>query len=356
MKHRSISAIFLASALWPLSLSAQTDAVVPSSEKFIPDSLAQSDRVKVNGWDKFLKLGLTGNVSSNQNVAGKTDGQASTYGGKIEGALDLKELKQEWLNSFNLLLSYTKTPQIPRMVKGDDTLTIESLYKYYLLNSSGVFARANFDSAVARGYDEREGVTTYAIHKLNGDVETVTADRLRLTQGLRPARIGESIGAFTNIFDRSYLTMDLKAGVGLRQLIDAHQRIVNDNAATPEIDVNELRNVNKAGYEVGTDVGGDSEDKKFSYKVSFNALFPFYESQDDMGAGHSNFDKRVLDLTGKLSAHLTDWISLDYNYKMVRDPSVSTKAQIAQTYLLNLNHVFAERKAAPTPPPAPAAS
>jgi hypothetical protein len=314
------------------------------SASFIPSSLAQSDRIKVDGWDRYLRLGLSGNITDNNKVVGKTQGQSTTIGTQIEGAIDFKEREQEWLNSLNLLLSYSRSPQLSRYTKADDTLEFESLYKYYLADFSGVFTRLNLDTSMAPGYDDRIEDTNYIIQKQGGGIQTLTSDHLSLTQGLRPLKIRESLGVFTNLFDQTIFRMDIKGGLGMRQVIADKQRILADNKATPEVEVNQLRNSSKAGYEIGSEIGGSTEDKRFTYKLSANALFPFFESPDDGETGDNTYDKRVLDVNGKLSFHLAEWASFDYTYKLVRDPSIAADAQVSQSYLFSINQVLAARK------------
>lgn len=329
-----------------LAISLLTSGLTYAAEPttFIPTSLAQSDRIKVDGWDRFLRLGVTGNVTDNNKVVGKTQGQSTTIGTKIEGAIDFREREQEWLNSLNLLLSYSRSPQLSRYTKADDTLEFESLYKYYLADFSGVFTRLNVDTSMAPGYDDRIEETNYIINKAGGDVQTLTTDHLSLTQGLRPFKIRESVGVFTNLFDQAIFHMDIKGGLGLRQVVADKQRIIADNKDTAEVEVNQLRNSSKAGYEIGSEIAGATEDKRFSYKLSANALFPFYEAPDEAKTGDNTYDKRVLDVNGKLSFHLAEWASFDYTYKMVRDPSISADAQVSQSYLFSINQVLAARK------------
>lgn len=335
---------YLPLALITVSAAPHALAQATAASINLPASLAQSDRVKVNGWDQYLNLGITGNLTDNKNVVGKTEGQATTFGTKIEGAIDLKEEDREWLNSLNMLLSYNRTPQLGRYTKSDDTLEAESMYKAYFSANSGSFARLNLDTALVAGYDEREADVNYIIRKPNGETQFLATDRLKLTQGLRPFRIRESIGLFTNIFDQSLFKMDIKGGVGMRQVIAENQRVLADDSTTVDIEVDQLRNTQKAGYEIGTELGGATEDKRITYKIGFNALFPFYENPEEAKTGRTAYDKRVLDLNGKLSFKLADWASLDYMYKMVRDPSILPEAQITQSFLFNVNQVLAARR------------
>lgn len=316
---------------------------VKTRSEFTPAVTTQTDRVKILGWDSYLKLGLTGNVSDNSRVVGKENGQSTTLGLKIDAALDFKEVDHEWLNTMTLFASATRTPLLPRYVKVDDTLDAESLFKYYFAESYGAFARLNLDAPMFAGYDNRTSPAEYSILKVDGSRGSVLADRLKLTDGLRPFKLRESIGAFANLVKRDIVSWDAKAGIGFRQVYANHQYVLNDDAGTLPIEVEEIRNSTKAGYEFGSDIGGKSNDQKLKYRFSFNILFPFYERPEDDATGDDHFEKRVIDIAGQLSYSLAEWASLDYVLKVVRDPSILPRAQLSQAYLFSLNRVLAAR-------------
>lgn len=319
------------------------DEVKVNSE-FIPAVTKQTDRVKILGWDAFLKAGATGNIGDNSHVVGKDDGQTTTLGLKIDSALDYKEVDREWLNTLNLFASTARTPLIPRYVKVDDALDFESLFKYYFSDSFGAFSRLNFDTPMFDGYDNRTDVSQYTITRIDGSTTSVTDDRLKLTDGLRPFKLRESIGLFANLSSQEIFQWDVKGGLGLRQVYADKQYVLDDNSATVPIEVKEIRNSSKAGYELGTDVSGDTKDKRFTYRFSFNVLFPFYERPEDGSTGDDQFEKRVIDIAGQLSYHIVEWVSFDYVLKVLRDPSILQRSQVSQSYLFSLNKVFAERE------------
>ena len=76
---------------------------------------------------------------------------------KLEGALDFREGDNEWRNSANLMVAYSRTPQLPEYVKTEDTLSLESLYMFHLSGYDwfGPFVKANLETAIIDGYDTR---------------------------------------------------------------------------------------------------------------------------------------------------------------------------------------------------------
>jgi len=301
--------------------------------------------VQFTGWDSYLGLGLTGTLNENQNVVGKDDGQSTTLGLKTEAAIDFKQGQHEWLNSLNLMVAYSRTPQIPNYLKSEDTLELESLYKFYLetLPWLGFFARLSVDTATFPGYDTHVEEKTFRKLYRNGDEEIVTGERLKLTDSFRPMRFRESLGGISQLIDQKYFRWDIKAGIGFRQIIARGQFVVDNVKATPEIEVRELDNYRKAGYELGTEISGSATDKRLTYKLRGDILLPFHESPNGEN-DRSQFDKRIIDINGRLSFHMLDWASLDYLLKVVRDPDINDRAQVSQTYLFSINKTIASRR------------
>jgi hypothetical protein len=172
------------------------------TKEILSDAVAKAD-IKKEGWDSFLGLGLNGSVMQNKNVLGKDEGQATTLGLKIDGELNYKDEKARFLNTFGLMTSYTRTPLLSEYLKSEDKVKLDSLYKHLFTADGllGAFARAQIETSLFAGYDTRLDAVTYQIAKLNGDVETETTDKLRLTDPMKPLKLSESLGVFANIWD-----------------------------------------------------------------------------------------------------------------------------------------------------------
>ncbi|MFW7379555.1 MAG: hypothetical protein ACOH5I_12150 [Oligoflexus sp.] len=315
------------------------------TEEVVPLEAIASRNAQFTGWDRYLGLGLTGTLNENKNVVGKDDGQSTTLGLKIEGAVDFKEGQQQWLNSLNVFVAYSRTPQLPNYLKSEDTLQLESLYKYYLESTPwlGFFARVSLDTALFPGYDNRFEITTYRKLYSDGTEELLDGERIRLTDKFRPMRFRESLGSIAQLIDNQLFQWDVKLGLGMRQILADGQFVIDNDSSTAEIELRELANYEKAGYEFGTEISGQTEDKRVTYKFRGDVLFPFYESPS-VDDDRSNFDKRIIDINGSVSFHLLEWASLDYLLKVVRDPDIIDQAQLSQTYLFSVNKMLTPRR------------
>jgi hypothetical protein len=318
-------------------------AAQETTKEILSEQVAKAD-LKVEGWDTYLALGLNGTLVQNQNVLGKDEGQTTTIGLKLDGELNHKGEQSVFMNSLSLMNAQSRTPLIGEYVKSDDKLKLESLYKHLFSRESslGTFARAQLDTAVFPGYDTRAETNTYVISRLDATTETEQSDRLRLTDPFRPLKLSESVGAFANLYSSEIFSADVKAGLGFRQVYVKGQLALADDSNTPEIEVTELDDYRKAGYEIGTDLGGKTTDKRIAYKLSANVLFPFAESPD-ASQDDSMFDKRIIDVNGKVSVHLAEWVSLDYVLMALRDPNLTKETQLTQSVLLSSNIVLAGR-------------
>ena len=316
---------------------------IDAEEKVIPDSSLEKS-LEQHGWVRYLGIGLYGTINENDNVVGKDDGQSTTGGLKLQSSLDFKEQQHQWLNSFNLILAFSRTPQIPRYIKSEDSIELESIYKYYLLSPQwlGAFAQFKADTVAFDGYDTQASEVTYRRVELDGSVDIFTADRVQLTDRFRPLKLKESVGLLASPIKSRPLTFDLRVGLGLRQVIADDQFVIDDDDATDEREVVEIESYEKAGYEFGAVFTGATEDKKITYSLSSNVLFPVYESGDDND--RSAFDKRIIDIDGKVSFYLLEWASVDYLVKVVRDPDLVSKAQVSQSLLFSINKVLVSDK------------
>lgn len=309
------------------------------SQTYIPTDL-EKDAVKAEGWNKFLGVSLFGSMNDNANVVGKDDGTSTTLGLQVGGALGFRELADEWRNTLNLMVTYSRSPQLPEYIKTEDSLSYDSIYLFHLeqIPWAGPYARFSLDTSVLAGYDSRSEDNEYVI--INRDKPTSEiADRLFLTDPFRPIRLKESVGGFAQPLNYRLASLEFRTGVGFRQFIAEEQKALADDEDTPEIEVRELENYSKAGIEFGSEIYGYTKEKTFSYRLAGDILFPFYDSTE----GDNNrtvFDRRIVDVRGKASFHVFKYTSLDYLVKAIRDRDVTDKTQLSQTLLLSFNKVL----------------
>ena len=312
----------------------------------LPKDVESQEVVAAKGWDKYLSLGLYGTLSENENVVGKDDGQSTTLGVKVAGGIDYGDKNSHWINTINILISYSRSPIIPQYIKSEDNIELDSSIKRYWESISwlGLFAQGGVTTAGFAGYDTQPAVVTYDRIDLDGEIERIEGKkRIQLTDGFMPLKFRESFGVLASPYNKESFSWDIKAGLGLRQVLADGQYVVQDNADTDEREIVEIESFEKAGYEIGTELSGSMQEKKVTYSFKANVLFPFYESldQDDKTA----FDKRVIDISGKASFHLLEWASLDYLLTVTRDPGITSKAQVSQSMLFSVNKTLAKRQA-----------
>ncbi len=302
--------------------------------------------VKFTGWDSFLGLALNGTMAKNSDVVGKEDGQTTTVGLKLDGELNYKEGLSLWKNSLTALTSFSRTPLLGEYVKSEDQLKVESLYKRQFVEESkfGSFARIQAESSFFPSYATQIEPVDFLLKKRDGSEVSRNSDRLLLTDAFKPIKLGESIGVFSNLLSSDLATLDVKAGLGLREVFARGQYVLDDDKSTLPIEVKELNDYRKAGYEFGSDLSGKTPDKRVGYKLTANVLFPFYESVEIRDSSRSSFDKRIIDINGKVSFYLVEWASLDYVASALRDPNLVAKTQISQSFLFSTQYILADRR------------
>lgn len=317
-----------------------------ADDAFIPATQMAKSESTVSGWDQYLGGSIYGNLNESKDVVGKADGSSTTLGLRLDGDLDYRRNGNEWRNNLGLNTSYARTPILDEYVKSEDILKLTSIYLFHIpeVEWAGPFVRASADTAMFAGYDNQAEAQTYEIARQDGSIAQEDTDRLKLTDSFRPLKLKQSFGAFVQPLSESWLAFEVRSGMGFRQLIADGQLVITDDAATDVVEVNELGNYNKYGYEVGLELRGKTTNKLVSYQLSTDMLIPTYESDKATGDDRSPFEKRVVDIDAKVSFHLVEWASIDYLLKSTRDPSISDKTQQSQTIMFSMNHTITPRR------------
>jgi hypothetical protein len=208
----------------------------------------------------------------------------------------------------------------------------------------GPFARFRLDTSVAPGYHVSGQQETYRILAPDGSLdETRVGDpdgsRLKLSDAFMPLTLRESVGVFVKPYADEPFNLELKSGLGAQETFADDQRAMADDSATPEIEIQQLRNVFQAGPVFGVDIWGALLAKCLSYYAKFEAMIPVVNNQ------LSSDNRDTLDLTNYLvdagiSLELVTWATLKYQFKLVREPQVLDATQIQHNLLLNFNYTF----------------
>jgi hypothetical protein len=303
------------------------------------EAAAVDDKAKKDGIDWRVQAGATLNFSDNRSVIGQSDGSVITFGYKFGADVDWRLEAHEWRNRFAAAAALTRTPTVSDFVKAQDGVEVESIYLYHFVDWFGAFARVAWAAPMLRGSAVAGADTTFVVASLDGSVDTVVADRLPLSDPLKPSKFKESLGLFAQPLARPPITIELRAGPGARQVLASDQRAVDDDDATPEVEVTELDDVIQVGAEAVLEIWGSMAEKRVSYRVGAEVMTPLAHNSLPAGDDRGAFELTNVELRAELSFKLVDWASIDYQFKALREPQLIDVWQIQNQLLLTFGIV-----------------
>lgn len=323
--------------------------VVAQDTQFVPDDeITLIDDTERKGFDGMLSIGANLNFTSNSSVVGQIDGYSTLFGLSVKGGLDYLWGKHEVRNTLSIQESFARTPVIDEFIKNGDVLEFESIYNYFFLKWMGAFGRLAIDTSLLPSEAVTADPTTYLITDLEGAVETRVTERLDLADAFSPLTLNESLGIFVEPIRSDLINASFRLGLGARQTIAKGVLAEKADDATPEVDIIELDNVIQAGTEAFLGAKGKFYDKRISYEVGATALIPFLNNDD---TDRSAIDLMRYGLVASASTSIFSWMSLNYEFRLMKDPQLIDATQIQQALLLTFNYNLIERsggKAGPT--------
>ncbi len=325
-----------------LTLSSATAHALET--EFIADD-EPTGLTREGAWTFHLNVNGSANVASNRRVVGQLEGTGITVGLSLGGEIRYDGGPHEFRNTLSIEETFSRTPVISEFVKSADTFVFESIYYYHVPSADwfGPFARLRADTALFQGFDVQPAEVTYAVNQLNGDVISLSSDRLRLTDGFNPLTLKQSAGAFAQPVRLTGINIDYRLGFGSRQTFADGQLVVADNADTAGIiEVNELQSFNQAGAETVLEITGSFEEERIRYLASAEALFPFVDSLS-AESGRSTIDSANVEVRGEIAFALTDWASLNYQLRAMRIPSLVEEWQVSNGLLLTMGGAWTKR-------------
>ena len=328
--------VYAAVALMAMSLTFAVPAAAQDDPGYIPDEI-KDDADDGTGWNPVLKASATVSLNHSHNVVGATNGLTFTGGFLLSGGLGyLSDNRQhEWRNSLNWGLSYSRTPTVPKFVKSLDSLDFETMYLWHTPKAPwfGPFVGFELKSAVLPGYYVTPADVTLSRTDTDG-INTTEAlpalDSVGLTNAFAPLTLRESVGAFAVPIEKPEIRLEIRAGVGAMEAFVQKGYFIDDNADTPELELTQMQDSAQFGAEASLGVGGRI--KEFmTYGARASILQPFvHNAETDLsGSELMNLDFEVL-----LGFKLTEWASLDYQFKAFRTPLVYDGWQVTNGLLL----------------------
>lgn len=325
--------------LTALLLGLATPAMAQDKD-LVPDEIKTVEKKDKEGWDGNLAVGATVNFIDNRTVVGQNDGSNWTLGAVVNGSLSYLKGKNEYRGSLSINENFSRTTLIPEFINTSDTVMLDSNYYLNLMSWIGLFARAEIQTNLFSGYAVYPEDKIFLIDRQNTDeIETLEGqDRLLLRDPLGITTLKQSIGGFIRPIRESYLDVEIRLGVGFREVFADNQLSLDDNKDTDTVEVKELANFQQIGAESAIVAKGTLSKDRVAYKSSLEALFPFYNSINPN-------DKGVLGLTNvesisQLSFKLVEWASLDYQIKVLRQPLLSEDWQIQNSLLLTFGYTL----------------
>jgi hypothetical protein len=313
--------------------------VAPGIEKTTP--VVEGAEKLTDGWHSIGNLAGRMSLESNDKVAGQTNGTASTYGLAINVNGLWKQETQTWDNNLALTASTSKTPALGRYTKNSDSLALKSTYLFGLPSfpQVGPYARFTLGTTMFKGYNDTAEQKTYAKALQNGSAESETTNSIQLTDGFSPVTTRESLGGFYQPFDSKTTQVQTRAGFGAEQLSSGKgQFVVKDNKDTEDIELVELKDYNVLGFEAGLNASHAFSSLALG-KLEADVFMPV-AVEKSVAKGRSNSELTSWQVSGVLSAKLSDWLSANYEVSAKKQPLVTSDTQVRQGFFLQVNQNF----------------
>jgi len=255
----------------------------------------------VYGWKNSLVAGLTlTQVAYRDWVQGGDNALSWTFSADGKSTMDKPETK--WSNSYKFAFGQARLGS-QGLRKTDDRIELETvlLYKAGLLVDP--YAGATLKTQFAKGY-------TYDASGTGTEV----------SQFFDPAYLTQSAGvAYQPIKEAK-----TRLGLGLREIITNKFNQYADDPATKEVE--------KTSVE-----GGLESVTNLDWPIDENLLLT---SQLEVFAAFKKFDNPVLRNITSLTAKVSKYVVAIFTVQIIKEPQVSSKAQIKETIALGLSYTI----------------
>lgn len=332
-------ALLIACLALPAVAQEPPKLAAPKTE-YIPDKTEG----RKDGLDYLVNTAAQISISDNRSVLGQTDGLSFLFGFKFDTAANWNQGPWEWRNTVGVAGGVARTPIIDELVKARDLASLDSTLLYHATPWFGPFLRFALNTTLFIGADVRPAETAYRIARADGTTEALVRQRLRMTDPLKPLTLKESIGPFLQPLSTEPLSIEARAGIGARQSFADGQLALADDPATPEVEIQEMRDAHQAGAEAALELRGAISEKRISYKVVADVLIPFVYTALPAGDERDALDLISASLLGNLNFQLVEWASVDYELRLVREPLLVDKLQVQNNLLLSFGFLHPQPK------------
>jgi hypothetical protein len=276
-------------------------------------------------WTFKLRVGSVFQLSQSRSVVGRIDGTTRSFNLDIHGEADWscdRHTVRSRLDTNDLIV---KTQNTGRWVPASDFVELESIYQYHAHPKVGPFARAGLKTSVFLGRDLRTNAVQY---RLPDDTLTEQRTEYRLTDRFLPLTLLQSVGAFYNPVKLEHFDIDLRGGLGMREVFAGNQLGVQDEAATTDVvELVGLRSYAEAGVEAVAMIRGETWKEQISYYAGGEFLLPMLRTREP------GDDRSAWTLVSKtvrlgLAYRLAKAATILYELRLVHQPQLIDSVQI----------------------------
>lgn len=206
-----------------------------------------------------------------------------------------------------------------------DRVREDLLYTRYLNERWGPYVRFGFLTNLFEAQTLATEPITVAYNRLNGSRELVQVaanDQYSTADALGSLRLREGFGINVRLLRNERATINWRGGLGLRQNLFSNAFVVNDVAATPELDLFEVDDFSQEGLETTL-----LANVRLANRLSYLGDLEIFADVDDTG-------NPTIDWRNTLSYRLSRYLSLDFTYDLLDFPQVSDQTQIRRSLLL----------------------
>ena len=338
---------------WTSAARAEEEKKIVETKIVSTEAAKTKTPEDVQGWNHALGVNGTINFVNNRTVIGQLEGTSMLFGLGLSGGSDYVNGKSLWRNKLSVAETFARTPALDDFVKTNDIFEVDTNYNYFIKKSLGVFARGNAKTNLFNTFVYTAVPVTYRVLPNNADdtpVDQVT-DRLQVASSFKPLAFEETVGVFAQPVKRKQINMRIRAGLGGRHTLADGVLLKKDDAATPEIEMQELADVHQAGAEMFVGIDGKVQKGRITYNTGLTMFLPFVNN-DTYGRSNTELLRVALGMEAKVPVF--DWMSLVYKGELIADPQLfpagKEVTQIQNSLLLTFQFTLIERKKAKKEP------
>lgn len=276
-------------------------------------------------WEFKLRVGTVFQLSSNKNVVGQVDGTTRSFNASVHGQANFSRGRHLWRSRMDAQGVVVKTQNTRRWVPATDFVELETIYQFRARKWVGPFVRLGLNTSLFIGRDLRTNSVQY---RLPGGMLTGERTEFRLSDPFLPLSLLESVGVFFNPLAKHWLDLDIRFGIGSRQVFANGQIGVDDDDETQDIvELVSLNSYTQAGVELVTMFRGELFDETLYYYSGAEFLLPLIRSKEP-GDNRSNID--LLNKVFRLGVgyKLAKRATVLYEIRLVNRPQLIDRYQI----------------------------